>query len=207
MQSQRINVPPGQIASVVTYLEMRTRPELSPSPQSELRLAPCPMPELDWYRNIYRRIGAEWLWFSRLTMPAHDLAAALAATEVYVLRDGAGKDIGLLELDRREAGDVEIAFFGVIAEATGTGAAQYLIQAALQIAWQENVDRVWLHTCTLDHPAAVKFYRKAGFQAYKRVVEIDDDPRLSGALPLEAGAHAPPISNASGPEVSGKAGK
>lgn len=196
MDSQRLDVPPGKIAAVVTYLEMRARPVDRPSPSDPWRhawrLRSCPSPDLDWYRALYRRIGAEWLWFSRLVMAESDLAAALAATEVYVLENGTGEEIGLLELDRRQPGEVEVAFFGVVPEATGTGAGHYLMQEGLRLAWTKGVSRVWLHTCTLDHPAAVKFYVNSGFSPYKRTVEIDDDPRLLGALPMTAGRHAPP---------------
>lgn len=193
MDGQRLNVPPGKIAAIVTYLEMRTPPVSVAAQTGSWRITPRPAPDIDWYRNLYRRVGAEWLWFSRLTMPEPELAAALAATEVYVLSDASGADVGLLELDRREPSAVEIAFFGVTQEATGTGAGQFLMQAALRLAWTSGVDRVWLHTCTLDHPAAMPFYLKSGFKPYKRTIEIDDDPRLLGALPLTAGRHAPPI--------------
>jgi GNAT superfamily N-acetyltransferase len=193
MEGQRIDVPQGQIAAVVTYLEMHGPPDIAPVWPGQWHLSPCPEPNIDWYRYLFRRIGTEWLWFSRLVLPEAGLAAALAATEIYVLSDASGKEIGLLELDRREASTVEIAFFGLIKEATGTGAARFLMQEAMRLAWTSDVTRVWLHTCSLDHPAAVPFSVNSGFKPYKRIIEIDDDPRLHGALPLSAGRHAPPI--------------
>ena len=186
MDGQRLDVPPGKIAAVVTYLEMRAPPLQAPKASQTWRIVPCPKPDIAWYRALYRQIGEEWLWFSRLVMPEAELATALAETDVFVLRDEQGSEIGLLELDRREPGDVEIAFFGVIAEATGTGAGRFLMNEALRLAWTDGVSRVWLHTCTLDHPAAMRFYVSSGFTPYKRTVEIDDDPRLLGALPLSA---------------------
>ena len=201
MEGQRIDVPPGQIAAVVTYLQMHAPPDIPPTQPGQWHLSPCSEPDIEWYRALYRRIGSEWLWFSRLILPEADLAAALAATEIHVLSDSDGREIGLLELDRRVAGEVEIAFFGVIKEATGTGAGRFLMQEAMRLAWTSNVNRVWLHTCSLDHPAAVRFYVKSGFKPYKRTIEIDDDPRLHGVLPLSAGRHAPPIAT-SGTNVS-----
>jgi hypothetical protein len=50
-----------------------------------------------------------------------------------------------------------------------------------------------VHTCTLDHPAALAFYQRSGFVAYRRQVEIDDDPRLDGTLPADAAPHVPLI--------------
>jgi GNAT superfamily N-acetyltransferase len=193
MEGQRIDVPPGQIAAVVTYLEMHAAPDIVPAQPVQWRLSPCPTPDIDWYRDLYRRIGTKWLWFSRLVLPETELVAALAATEIHVLLDADGQEIGLLELDRRVAGAVEIAFFGLIDEATGTGAARFLMQKAMRLAWTSGVNRIWLHTCSLDHPSAVPFYVKSGFKPYKRIIEIDDDPRLDGTLPLSAGRHAPPI--------------
>ncbi len=193
MEGQRIDVPPGQIATVVTYLEMHAPPNPMPSPAGQWHLTPYPAPDIDWYRSLFRRIGAEWLWFSRLVLPEAALAEALAATEIHVLSDAAGEEIGLLELDRRISGAVEIAFFGLVKEATGTGASRFLMQEAMRLAWTGGIKRVWLHTCSLDHPSAVPFYVKSGFKPYKRTIEIDDDPRLHGTLPLSAGRHAPLI--------------
>mgnify|MGYP006153393231 CR=1 FL=1 len=193
MVGQRIDVPPGQIAAVVTYFEVHVPPDIAPALPSQWRLSRCPKPNIDWYRDLFRRIGAEWLWYSRLVLPEAELAAALAATEIHVLSDATGQEIGLLELDRCLAGTVEIVFFGLIKEATGTGAGRFLMQEALRLAWTSDVTRVWLHTCSLDHPAAVPFYVKSGFTPYKRTITIDDDPRLHATLPLSAGRHAPPI--------------
>ena len=74
MDGQRIDVPSGQIATVVTYLEMDAPPEPMPSPAGQWHLTPCPAPDIDWYRSLFRRIGAEWLWFSRLVLPDAELA-------------------------------------------------------------------------------------------------------------------------------------
>jgi hypothetical protein len=57
---------------------------------------------------------------------------------------------------------------------------------AQSIAWAAPIERFWLHTCTLDHPGAIAFYRRSGFAPYKLGVEIADDPRLTGALPRDA---------------------
>ncbi|MFY9646280.1 MAG: hypothetical protein WAK29_13945, partial [Terriglobales bacterium] len=63
------DVAPGKIASVVTYLEMRERPAAADAKASEmrdgLRLRKVEDPDLEWYRALFRRAGAHWLWFSR----------------------------------------------------------------------------------------------------------------------------------------------
>ena len=109
---------------------------------------------LDWFRDLYRRVGEEWLWFSRLQMTDADLAAIIQSplVEVYALVED-GRDEGLLELDFRVSGQCELGFFGVTAKLIGSGAGRWLMNRALERAWSRQVARVWVHTCTLDHPA------------------------------------------------------
>ena len=68
----------------------------------------------------------------------------------------------------------------------GTGAGRYLMNRTLERAWTRDVERVWVHTCNLDHPAALPFYMRTGFEPYKREIEIYDDPRLNGLQPQSA---------------------
>jgi GNAT superfamily N-acetyltransferase len=189
-------VPAGKIASVVTCLEMVRRPPQKPLRPLErpLVLVPWPDPDLTEYRSLFRRIGEQWLWFSRLVMPDEELAAILRdpRVEVFVLQDR-GRAIGLLELDFREEGACELAFFGVVAEEIGRGAGRYLMDQAIARAWARPIRRFWVHTCTFDHPSAVGFYRRSGFSPYAFMVEIADDPRLAGHLPRDAGPHVPLI--------------
>jgi GNAT superfamily N-acetyltransferase len=187
------DLPPGKIASVVTFLEMREPPPtaLADAPVS-LSIRRVLQPSLDWYRKLYRAVGEEWLWFSRLRMNDQQLAATIHDTrvQVYAVKDGKeGK--GLLELDGRSGSEVEIAYLGVTADLFGQGAGRWLIGHALSAAWESSPQRVWVHTCTLDHPRALSFYLKAGFAPYKRAIEIADDPRLTGEVPKTAARHVP----------------
>jgi GNAT superfamily N-acetyltransferase len=145
-------------------------------------------------RDLYRRVGEEWLWFSRLRMSDADLAAIIHSplVEVHALVQDGG-DEGLLELDSRESGQCELAFFGVTAELIGSGAGRWLMNRALERAWSQSVSRVWVHTCTLDHPSALAFYQRSGFRPFRRQVEITDDPRLDGTVPRGAARHLPII--------------
>jgi GNAT superfamily N-acetyltransferase len=97
----------------------------------------------------------------------------------------------LLEFDRRNFPDIELSFFGVTQELIGKGAGRTLLTHCLPLAWERKPQRVWLHTCTSDHPAALGFYMKFGFVPYKRAVEIDDDPRVTGEIPRSAAPHVP----------------
>lgn len=188
-------LPPGQVGAIVTSLEMRARPPLRPTPDSPLRLVRWPAPALDKYRALFRRIGEPWLWFSRLVMPAAQLDQILADPDVYVyaVEDRAGIEVGMLELDFREPATCEVAYFGLVPELAGQGHGRWLMAQALALAWSNDVRRVWVHTCTLDHPAALGFYRAQGFEPYARAVETFSDPRLSGHLLESAAPHVPLI--------------
>jgi GNAT superfamily N-acetyltransferase len=194
------DLPPGKIASVVTYLEMRDRPLNQPFPApGGLSIRKVPDPDLGWYRELYRAVGQEWLWFSRLRMSDDELARTLhdPNVELYAL-SFERRDQGLLELDRRATQDrttleVEISSFGLTQDSMGRGAGRYLMAQALESAWARSPQRVWLHTCTLDHPRALPFYLKMGFIPYKRAIEISDDPRLTGYVPRSAASHVPLI--------------
>jgi GNAT superfamily N-acetyltransferase len=188
------DIPAGKVAAVVTHMEMIARPTPRPDPAGAWTLRKVDVPALDWFRDLYRRVGEEWLWFSRIRMPDAELAARLHSPqlEVYAMVDG-GRDEGLLELDFRGSGQCEIGMFGVTAKLVGTGAGRWLMNRALDIAWSRPVERVWLHTCTFDHPAALAFYQRSGFRAFRRQVEVADDPRLDGTAPREVARHVPVI--------------
>jgi GNAT superfamily N-acetyltransferase len=191
------DVPTGKIATVVTSLEMRApAPPRRPEPPGDgWTLRYEAHPSLAWYRDLYRRVGEDWLWFSRLTMADEPLAAILGddRVEVYALEAAAG-DEGLLELDFRTAGECELVFFGVTSPHIGTGAGRWLMNRALDRAWAHPIDRFWLHTCTLDHPGALAFYMRSGFTPFRRQIEVADDPRSTGLAPRHAAPHVPVIS-------------
>ncbi|MCW5745429.1 MAG: GNAT family N-acetyltransferase [Alphaproteobacteria bacterium] len=195
MGSTFLDIAPGKIAAIVTTLEMTARPSRRPVPPSkEHSVRRVANPDLAWYRDLFRRIGTPWLWFSRLRMDDVALGAILhdAAVEVSALVAD-GRDEGLLELDFRTPGQVELAFFGVTPGLVGRGAGRLLMDVALERAWAGNPRRVWVHTCTLDHPGALAFYRRSGFTPVGTQIEIADDPRLDGTLPADAAPQVPLI--------------
>jgi ribosomal protein S18 acetylase RimI-like enzyme len=193
------DLTPGKIASVVTFLEMHEWPaSAGASPnrlsQNNVRLRPVQTPDLNWYRALYRRAGAPWLWFSRLEMTDKQLAAVLNSptNELYVA-EHERSEVGMAELDRSQPPDVEITFFGLFPEAIGKHLGRPFMTAVLERAWNDSVARFWLHTCNLDAPAALSFYMKCGFRPYKQAIEVADDPRIRGILPEDTAPHAPII--------------
>jgi GNAT superfamily N-acetyltransferase len=191
-------LPNGCIAAVVTHLEMTARPSgrqpPPPPPRAGLILRQVQEPSPDWYLRLYRAVGEEWLWATRLFLAEKDLVAIIQHPEVaiYAICDGQ-REIGIVELDWREAPDCEVVFFGLVADTLGQGLGRWAMAEVQRLAFGNGARRLWLHTCTLDHPGAVQFYQAQGFRAFKREIEIMEDPRLAGLTRREAGAYHPII--------------
>ncbi len=186
-------VPDDQLATIVTTLEMRQRPPLRPTPPSPLRLISWNQPGVAKYRTLFRRVGEPWLWFSRLVMDDATLLAIIhdPAIEIYAVIDPAGIEVGMLELDFRHAGACELSYVGLIPQLSGKGHGRWLMAEAMSRAWRPGIARAWLHTCTLDHPSALNFYRAQGFTAIKRTIETFPDPRVTGLLADDAAPQIP----------------
>lgn len=194
------DVPPGKIAAVVTSLEMLAPPanaggSFTASDPWDLRHIVRPDPA--WYRELFKRVGEPWLWFSRLMMLTPELTSIIhdPRVEVYALwHDGSAQ--GIVELDFRVDGECELSFFGVTRPLIGRGAGRHMMNHAIARAWSHPsrpIRRFWLHTCSLDHPGAIGFYVKSGFVAYRRQIEIANDPRLTGRAINTAAPHVPII--------------
>lgn len=188
-------LPPGHLANVVTCLEMTAKPALRPTPGGgELALERLGAGDTGRFRDLFRAIGRDIMWFSRLIMPEEKLQGIIGdrRVECFALVEK-GRDAGLLELDFREDGQCELSFFGLVPDLVGKGAGRFLMNEALTRAWGRPISRLWVHTCTFDHPAALGFYRRSGFRPYRVMVEVHEDPRLSGHLPKESSPQAPLI--------------
>ena len=182
-------LPSGHVGAVVTFLEMTERPPLRPLPASPLRLERWSDPDPARYRLLFERVGARWLWYSRLAMD--DERLRLETGEVHAVVDRSGIEVGMVELDFRARGKGLIRFLGLVPELAGKGLGAWLLARTLALAWRPGVDRVLVNTCTLDHPAALKAYLNAGFTASRRAFESFPDPRLAGLLPVGCAPQIP----------------
>lgn len=154
-----------------TYLEMTApallRPRLSKdSGLLLLRVTACP-PYV--YRDLYRRIGQGFNWHARYHWTDAQIAKNLTdpAVSFHILyREHTAA--GFFELRRHAADDsVEVVYLGLLPDQVGRGLGRHMVTCAIQEAWAMNPGRIWLHTCTLDHPAALPNYRAAGLVPYK----------------------------------------
>ena len=146
------------------------------------------------YRDLFKRVGQDWLWYSRLLKTDAELAAHFSdpAIHIYTLTKD-GRDEAILELDFRTSDACELAYFGLTSNLIGSGAGRFLMNNAIELAWAQPIKRFYLHTCNYDSPQALGFYLRSGFVPYGREVEVDDDPRILGTLPESAAPHVPLI--------------
>jgi GNAT superfamily N-acetyltransferase len=164
------------IEETVTYLEMTSLDRLVPGRQPP---APVEMRKLDrtsepLFRSTYERVGAPHGWIGRAVWSEQQWEEFLSHPGVlaWIARVG-GEVVGLVELETRPDGDVEIVSFGLVPEFVGKGFGGHLLTVATRLAWEATaVDgsattRVWLHTSSRDHPNARPNYEGRGFRPYR----------------------------------------
>lgn len=157
---------------VRTYLSLSTQADLRPAAAPRVpvrleRLDPCPV---ETWRALYAQIGAEWHWHDRDVWDSERIQVHLARAEVqvYALMAELGTPnqttAGFLEMERHQDGSTEIVYLGIDRRGFGFGIGGWLLTEAVRIAFADGANRVWLHTCTLDGPAALPNYQRRGFQ-------------------------------------------
>ena len=189
------DVPAGKIAAVVTHLEMTARPAPRPDPAGAWTLRRVDVPALDWFRDLYGRVGEQWLWISRIRMPDAELAAIVQSPqiEIYALAHE-GRDEGLLEMDFREPGQCEIVSFGRHRK-TGRNRRRPLADEPRAGA-SHGRGRSRASGCTpapsiipphSPSTSARAFAHSAGRSRWS------NDPRLDGTVPRDVARHVPVI--------------
>jgi GNAT superfamily N-acetyltransferase len=166
----------------ITYLDMTRRDDLRPARPSafpvQLVRVDIPCPELN--RFLYTAVGARWWWYSRLSWDYAQWLSYLDRPDLetwvaYV----SGTPAGDFELERQPDAAVELAYFGLLPRFIGKGIGGHLLTLAITRAWEMGAQRVWVHTCTLDHPQALSNYQACGFrivQVEERIEELPDEP-------------------------------
>lgn len=155
---------------IITYLEMRSpnalRPKRAADPRFQVREAM--VKQWEFNRFLYTLVGRAWHWTDKRDWT--DAQWRDYAESDWLRTFGAffdGSIAGYFEL-RQEAAEVEIAIFGLTPKFIGRGLGGVLLTEALEQAWRSGPKRVWLHTCTLDHPAALVNYQARGMTVYRR---------------------------------------
>lgn len=173
-------VPGGHIKMVVTYLEMLAPPRVAaqPVPLGKLAVLRADSITVPFYRFLYNTVGRDWMWYARRLLSDAALAAEIQdpAIDIYVLYV-AGEPAGYAELDRRQPGEIELVYFGLLPAFTGRRLGPWFLHWVIDAAWREKPSRVWVHTCNYDHPKALAMYQRAGFVPYDQKTSVMADPR------------------------------
>ncbi len=170
---------------ITTYLEMTSSDEFKPAflgaaecSSQGVKILPLAQFDAPFYRFLYREVGQRWRWYLRRELSDAELHARHEAEHwrLDVLYIG-GAPAGFIELAMHDeaakaARNVEIAYFGLREEFFGRGLGKHLLSHGVQRAWAEGARRLWLHTCNLDAPQALKNYLRRGF----RVERVEEEP-------------------------------
>ena len=154
----------------IYYLEMLAPPVRSaPALTDGLTVVHARSPTVPYYRFLYDAVGGDYHWLSRRKLSDTELAAIIhdPLNDLHVLHVD-GTPAGFAELDRRQPNEVELVQFGLMPNFIGQGLGKWFLQWTIEEAWSQQPSRFWLHTCTLDHEAALPNYIKAGFVQYKQ---------------------------------------
>ncbi|REJ85692.1 MAG: GNAT family N-acetyltransferase [Planctomycetota bacterium] len=154
----------------VYYLEMHAPPRRAvPPPRDGLQVLHARRPPVPYYRYLYDAVGADYQWLSKRKLSDEELAAVIhdPRVEIHVLHVE-GSPAGFAEFDRRQPDEIEMVQFGLTRDFIGQGLGKWFLQWTIDKAWSYQPRRFWLHTCTLDHPAALPNYKQAGFRQYKQ---------------------------------------
>lgn len=170
-------MPPEAAKQAVTrwYLEMRSPAQLlraaAPEPAPSIVRAEVPSPALN--RFLYTSIGGGWHWIDRLPWTWAQWMTWLDRPELQTwIMYVRGTPAGYFELEGQPEGQVELAYFGIAQEFIGKKLGGYLLTVAIEKAWAMGAKRVWVHTCTLDHAAALANYKSRGMTVFKEETEM-----------------------------------
>jgi GNAT superfamily N-acetyltransferase len=152
------------------YLEMHDAAQLRrsriPEPAPAIVRAEIPSPALN--RALYISVGGAWHWVDRLPWTWSQWLKWLDRPELQTwIMYVAGTPAGYFELEKQADDQVELAYFGIAPDFLGRKLGGHLLGVAIKEAWAMGAKRVWVHTCTLDHPAALANYKARGMTVYK----------------------------------------
>jgi GNAT superfamily N-acetyltransferase len=152
-----------------TYLEMTRRDQLrNAALEAGARVERADVRAIPFFRFLYKEVGQRYHWHDRLVWSDEQWRARVGAPgiSIWVLY-AEGTPAGYFENERHADGSVEIVYFGLMPEYVGRGLGKEMLSAAVERAWEAGATRVWLHTCTLDNPAALPNYLARGFTPFK----------------------------------------
>ena len=160
-----------EVAYTITYLEMETRPSFG-YPRlpitSKAALLRAEDPPVWYFLSLYDAVGRDYAWEDMHEIPLEEATAQLDRSQLFTLTEK-GWPQGFFLLEQMAQGTVDLAYFGLVPEAVGSGLGKWLLQTAILMAWDmDGTERLTVNTCTLDHPRALALYQKNGFHPVRR---------------------------------------
>ncbi|PWJ39299.1 GNAT family N-acetyltransferase [Sediminitomix flava] len=158
----------------IYYLEMHAASELNAKTDAKgLEIRECVVKQFQYNKFLYQLIGGIWDWTDKLSESDEEWKAYAEADNLRTwVAYQEGSPAGYFELQMQEEGNVEIRYFGLAEKFLGKGLGGFFLSEALKKAWEwEGAKRVWVHTCSLDHPSALNNYKARGMKLYKTEIE------------------------------------
>ena len=161
---------------MVTFLEMRSAPRFEKPILDVQCESPIPPKQ---FRELYQDVGRKWGWNDMLekTEDAFNAYCGDPNKRFYTLHTS-GNLSGFFVLDQQNEA-VDLAYFGLLENATGQGMGKKLLRYAIIEAWEtQGCEKVTVNTCTLDHPAALALYQNHGFVILREEFRKGDEPSI-----------------------------
>ena len=127
-------------------------------------------PDFQLNKFFYKQVGKKHRWIDRLSWTDEKWINFISNKnlETYVISESDDL-IGFFELlYNPDLNETEISYFGLLEEYIGKGIGGYALSEAIKKSFEKNIKRVWLHTCTLDHPNALKNYIARGMKVFRK---------------------------------------
>ena len=127
-------------------------------------------PDFQLNKFFYKQVGKKHRWIDRLSWSDEKWINYISNKnlETYIICEFE-ELVGFFELlNNPELQETEISYFGLLEEYIGKGIGGYALSVAIRKSFEKNIRRVWLHTCTLDHPNALKNYIARGMTIFKK---------------------------------------
>jgi len=158
----------------IYYLEMSSPDALNAKRQpDDFTVSEAQVKQYQVNRLLYQLVGEAWDWTDKLTLTDAEWQSYAERDELRTwLAYCQGSIAGYYELEKREDGDIEIAYFGLSPKFVSKGFGGYFLSHAIESAWAwEGAKRITVNTCSLDHPSALQNYKARGFKVYRETLD------------------------------------
>ena len=153
------------------FLELKDLKNLKTNPINKNKyLVKKIKPDFQLNKFFYKQVGKKHRWIDRLSWSDEKWINYISNKnlETYIICESE-ELVGFFELlNNPELQETEISYFGLLEEYIGKGIGGYALSVAIRKSFEKNIKRVWLHTCTLDHPNALKNYIARGMTIFKK---------------------------------------